>query len=169
MSTESDQIPQGTDTDNTPQGEQTQQAAPQGEVPESQDSTDWKAMARKWQQRAERSDKAAKDLEAKVKGLLTPEEVQTKEQALAEAQRQAQEAANEALRYKVALAEGLPVELAERLRGADEDQLREDAKTLKAMVKTASPAADAKKGTMAATPATPQDPNDLLRQIIASR
>jgi hypothetical protein len=170
MSIESDQEPQGTDTDNTPQGDEQQQAAPQGDSDTgTQPEFDWKAQARKNETALKREREARKDLESKVKQLLTPEEVQSKEQALAEAQREAQAAKTEALRLRIALAEGLPIDLAERLRGEDEEAMREDAATLKALVKTTPPAADAKKAMLADNKPVSTDPNDLLRQIIASR
>lgn len=169
MSTESDQDPQGTDTDNTPQGDEQQQATPQGDSDADAPSEfDWKAQARKNEAALKREREARKELEAKVKSLISPEEVQTKEQALANAEREAQDAKTEALRLRIALAEGLPIDLAERLRGDDEEALREDAQTLKALVKTAPPALDAKRGSMAQAPETPQDPNALLRAIVAS-
>ena len=170
MSDESVQELNGTDIDNTPQGDEQQQATPTGDDSAAVSDVDhWKAMSRKNEAALKREREARKQLEEKVKGLLTPEEVQTKDQLLAQAQRDAEAAKVEATRLRVALAEGIPVELAERLRGSDEDEIREDAKALKAMVKVSSPAADAKKGVMTAQPTAPQDPNELLRQIIASR
>lgn len=168
MSDESVQ-PEGDDTDNTPQGEQ-QQATPNGAADESDKGEfDWKAQARKNEAALKREREARKELEAKVKGLLTPEEVQTERQMVDAAKREAEAAKAEALRFKIALAEGLPVDLAERLRGNDEDELREDAARLKAWVKTSAPAADAKKAALGQPPAQPVSPDDLLRQIIASR
>lgn len=169
MDTEDVQEPQGTDTDNTPPGDEQQQAAPQGDSSAPQGEFDWKAQARKNEAALKREREARKELEAKVKGLLTPEEVQTKEQLLAQAEREAQAAKTEAMRLRIALAEGLPIDLAVRLQGDDEDAMREDAKALKALVKTTPPAADAKKGANGTPPPAPADPNDLLRQIIASR
>jgi len=169
MSIESDQDPQGTDTDNTPQGEEDQQAAPQGDSPESQDSTDWKAEARKWQDRARRDADRLKAVEAKVKALVSPEEVQTKEEALQSAQQKIAELELRDVRREVGAELGLPKELWDLIPGSDEAEIRDQAERLLPVVKTATPALDAKRGSMAQTPEPPQDPNALLRAIVASR
>jgi hypothetical protein len=170
MSEESVQEPNGENADNNPQGEEQQQATPTGDDQHTeQDADHWKAMSRKNEAALKREREARKQLEEKVKGLLTPEEVQSKDQMLASAQREAEAAKSEALRLRVALAEGIPVDLAERLRGTTEEEIREDAQTLKTLVKSGPAAADAKKAVLAEKPQTPPDPNELLRQIIASR
>jgi hypothetical protein len=172
MSDVSEQEPQGEVTDNTPQGEEevtTQAETPQGETDESHDSTDWKAEARKWQKRAKQDAERLKAAEAKVKSLFSPEEVQTKEQALEAAQKQIIELQTRDLKRSVCAEFDLPPTSWEFIQGANEDEIRESASALKALVKSPKTAADAKKAMLQETPDTPPNANDLLRQIIASR
>lgn len=167
MTIEGDQAPQGSEPDNEPQG--SPEAAPQGDGQESHDSTDWKAQSRKWEAQAKKDREARKALEDRLKQAITPEQVATTSEALAAAQTDAEALRMENTRLKVALSEGLPADLAVRLLGGTEDEIREDANRLKALLKPATPAADAKKGQASTPPAGKPDPNELLRQIIASR
>lgn len=99
--------------------------------------TDWKAEARKWQSRAKENSTAAEKLAA------IEEASKTEQQKLAEraeaAEKALAESRTESLRSRVALAKGLPSDLADRLRGDDEDSLLEDADRLLAMVKPRGP------------------------------
>jgi hypothetical protein len=167
METESVQTPNGENTDNTPQGEEI--ATPQGDSQGSEDSTDWKAMSRKWEAQAKRDRDRIKSMENALKQAISPDEVQSKEVALVEAQAQATSATREVLRLRVALAEGIPADLADRLRGDTEEEIKADAEILKAMVKPTNPAAEAKKATLQIPSTVKPDTNALLRQIIASR
>lgn len=153
--------PQGDENDTPPQGDP--QPTPQGDS----DTKLAKAIAesRKWEQRAKADAKALADLKASMKGLVSPDEVASKEQQLAEALALANTNALTATKYRVALAEGLPQDLAERLVGTTEDELREDATRLKALLKPAAPARDAKGGQGAQTPPAKPNANDLLRLI----
>lgn len=154
--------PQGDDEkQDPPQGDQ--QAPPQGDA----DTKLAKAVAesRKWEQRAKADAKALQDLKASMKGLVSPDEVASKEQQLVEALALANTNALTATKYRIALAEGLPQDLAERLVGATEDELREDATRLKALLKPTAPARDAKGGHNGSTPPAKPNANELLRLI----
>lgn len=154
-----------------PQGDDEQQDPPQGETQTPpQGDADAKlakavAESRKWEQRAKADAKALQDLKASMKGLVSPDEVADKEKALADALALANANAMTATKYRVALAEGLPQDLAERLVGTTEDELREDATRLKALLKPTAPARDAKGGQGHQTPPAKPNPNDLLRLI----
>lgn len=168
MPTGNEHEPQGdeiTTTNDQPQGDEqdstTEPTTPQG------DEKLAKAVAesRKWEARAKADAKALADMKKAMANVLTPEQAADKDAALAEALAKANAAEVSATKYRIALAEGLPQDLAERLVGSTEEELREDATRLKAWVKTAPAAADAKKGQAATpTPTTPS-PNELLRLI----
>lgn len=158
--------PQGTETDNTPQGDEQQQAAaPQGEGRESQDTTDWKAEARKWQDRAKKDAERLKAVEARVKTLLTPEQVQDTAAELEASKREIAELRLRDVKREIGAETGLPKDLWDRLSGADAEEIRADAERLKTVVKPSTPAADAKKGQAAQTPEAKPDANQLLRLI----
>ena len=137
---------------------------PQGEVTETS-GTDWQKEARKWESRAKTDAKALAELKKQMKSLVSPDEVADKEQALVEAQKRADALEASALRYKIALAEGLPQDLAERLVGTTEDELREDAERLRGLLKPQAPAKDARGGQNTAVPPAKPNANDLLRMI----
>jgi hypothetical protein len=136
--------PQGSENDG-PQG--------QPETPDPQGSTSTgdvesvKREARKWEQRARAKDDDLKALREKVKSLVSPEQVQTTEAALTQTQAALEAARLETLRYRVALQVGLPVDLAQRLVGDDEESLVKDATTLKGMVRPLKATPDAAAGT----------------------
>lgn len=159
------------DVDNTePQGEVEETTAPQGVddqqvQDEKPQGTDWQAEARKWESRAKKDAKALDELKQQVQTLVSPEQVASKEQQLAEATAAAEQARHEALRLRVALDEGLPPALAARLHGDSEEALREDAAVLKQMVK-APAGQDAKKGQAAAPPIAKPSATELLRTIV---
>jgi len=99
--------------------ETTTPAAPETAAPEvapaavaaqpAQTETDWKAEARKWEERA-KANKAAADELAAFKASAETEK-QTLEQKLAEIGKAAADRAAEAARYKVAATKGVPAEL----------------------------------------------------------
>ena len=143
-----------------PQGEnETPATTPQGE------GTDWQAMSRKWEGRAKKDAQALADLKKQIEQMVSPDQVADKEMALAQALAQAQTATLAASKYRIALAEGLPAELADRLIGTTDEELAEDAKRLKSMVKPTVPAVDAKRGQMVDDAPAKNNPNDLLRLI----
>lgn len=68
-------------------------------------------------------------------------------------------------RYKVALDAGLPANLADRLRGDDEETLKADAQALKAMLGTHAPVLDLDQGNRTPLPATKPSVNEALRVL----
>lgn len=108
---------------------------------------------------------AAKEVAALAKKIKAYEdrdksEQQKLEEAKAQAEKDAAEARSELLRLRVASKKQLPPELAERLRGADEKELEQDADRLLELVKPQSGGdVDAGKGDSAGG----QSMNDLLR------
>ena len=90
-----------------------------------------------WKVRARQAEAEQKELAARVKEFeerdLSEQERLTK--AAEDAKREAEEAARENLRLKVALDKNLPSEMIDRLRGENLDELYEDADTLLALVK----------------------------------
>jgi hypothetical protein len=156
-----DTEPQGSEevTQDQPQGEIETPAAPQG------DGTDWQRESRKWEGRAKKDAQALADLKKQIEQMVSPDAVADKEQALAQALASAEAAQVAALKYRIALAEGLPADFADRLVGSTEEELREDAEKMKGMLKPSGTKTDAKKGQAAPTPDAKHNPNDLLRLI----
>jgi uncharacterized protein DUF4355 len=159
-----DQEPQG--TSQPPQGD--------AETPEPQDSSpaqDWQALARKWEKRAKSDAARLAQMEQRVKTLVEPEAVADKDRALAEAQAEAQAARLDALRYRIAAEVGVPLEMAPRLLGEDEEALRADAKELSSALTPKPPKrTDAARGTGDnGGPPQATDPNVLLRTIVGVR
>lgn len=93
-----------------------------------------KEKAKALKRLAELEDKERKEEEAKLSEL----EKLTKQ--LAEVEKRAAEAERKAIRQKVAAETGLPLLLAERLQGDDEDAMREDAAKLLEALPKAEPA-----------------------------
>lgn len=73
----------------------------------------------------------------------------------------------EVLRARVALTKGLSAELADRLRGATEDELSEDADRLLALLKPSGPApfGDVDQGVRKTTPAPNQDERQVAKAL----
>jgi hypothetical protein len=164
-------------SDDAPQGELelTIEDQPQGETeaeiaePEPQ-GPDWKSQSRKHEARAKKAQSELKELRDQIQQMLSPEQVADKDAALADAVKGQEAALIEATKYRVALAEGLPLELAVRLQGGTEDEMREDAERLKELVKPSSNVrSDIRKATNPAPQVDPPDANDLLRQIVAGK
>lgn len=164
-------------SDNTPNGDHdTESVEPQGEAapeanpapPQGDTTADTAAAVReaeKWKKRSRANEDQLKALREQVKQLVDPEQVATVESQLAATSQQLSQVQAEAARYKVALEVGLPPDLAARLVGTTEDELREDAKALKELVK--SKPAGAVNAAKASGPtdgaAQPTDLNSLLR------
>ena len=160
--------PQGAEeiTEDQPQGETTEVDATE---PEPQ-GPDWKSQSRKHEARAKKAQSELKELRDQIQQMLSPEQVADKDAALADAMKGQEAALIEATKFRVALAEGLPLELAVRLQGATEDEMREDAERLWELVKpSANVRQDAKKATNPAPQADAPNANDLLRQIVAGK
>ena len=98
------------------------------------------------------------------------ERLQASETAAAQAQA-------EALRYRVGLAAGVPLEFIPRLQGTTEEELTADAENL---AKSLGPASKSETVTtkllatlsLGATPQdeqTPEDPNEAIRRLLSSR
>lgn len=144
--------------------EPTQDGTP---TPDPDTATDWQKMARKWEREAKNRGQRLKDLEAKVQGLVSPEQVADKDTELASTKAELQAARLTALRTRVAVEAGLPLDMAERLLGDDEDSIRDDAKRLAALVRQPPKRTDAARDTndKSGTGVKP-DPNDLLRAAL---
>lgn len=98
---------------------------------------DWKAKSREWERRAKENAKAAERLAAIEEAQKS--EAQKAADALAAAQREAESARLDALRYRVGVVKGLPPEMVGRLQGTTEDELAADADALAALLKPAAP------------------------------
>lgn len=122
-------------SENTPEtpaqesGENEPTATPTTEQAE-ESGTDWKAEARKWEQRSKENAAAAKKL-AELEEANKSEATKAAEK-IAALEAQVAEATASALRAKTAAETGLPVEL---LTASDEDGLKEQVKALQAWSK----------------------------------
>lgn len=137
-------------------------AAPPSPAPET---PDWESQAKRWEKQSKNDAAALAALKKRMQGLLTPEQVQDAQQAAQTASQEATAAKHEALKLRVALEQGLPADMADRLIGDDREALEEDAKKLKAFVvqPPKSRVPDAGAGTGKTPQQTTQDPNALLR------
>lgn len=153
--------PQGTSSTDGTEDPQGSGAAPQGD-----DLDKVRAESRKWEARAKKDAQALADLKKSLGSMLSPDQVADKDAEIARLQQEARAAALTATRYKVAVAEGLPLELADRLIGTDEDELVADAKKVKELLRPAAPkGTDGKKGSNGGSAKTEKpDLNALLRQ-----
>ena len=105
------------------------------EPEESQDTTDWKAEARKWEQRAKQSHAEAKANAEAAKRLKEMEdadksEVERAAEAAKAAEKRAEEAEARALRLEIAHEKGLSPSQAKRLVGSSREELEADAAEL---------------------------------------
>lgn len=138
--------PQGDDTPPTTEATDTAGTAPQGDD-DGTEGTDWKTAARQWERRAKR------DAAALAAARADADRALAEARADADAAREAARLADlERVRFRVAADAGLPVDLADRLRGDDEAELRADAEALRARLRpgTGTPAVDAGTGRGAA-------------------
>ena len=174
-------------TDQDPTGQDGQQPKPTGEAepqakadtptgepaatPNSAALTAAEADADKWKRQARKHEDELKGLRQQVKSLVDPSEVKSVEDRLDDATGQLAKAEAEALRFRVALEEGLPPDLAKRLVGGTEKEIRADAQQLKELVK--QPAAGAVDAAAVAGPNTtepqPKDLSALMRAAVAKR
>lgn len=100
------------------------------------DGTDWKAEARKWEQRAKDNKSAADELEQLKEADKT--EAQKAADRATEAEKRATEAEAKALRLEVAQDKGLTPAQAKRLAGTSKEELEADADELLATFAPAS-------------------------------
>ena len=153
--------PQGSAEQDQPQGEietpEVAVAMPQG--------TDWQREARKWESRAKKDAQTLSELREQLGQMVSPDKVAAKDEAIAQAQAEVDAANLKAMKYRIALAEGLPPDLAERLLGDNEDEIREDAERLKVIVRSNGSKDAAKKGQMAQQPDAKPNTNELLRLL----
>lgn len=84
--------------------------------------TDWKAEARKWEQRAKENTEAAKKLAALEEANKT--ELQKAQERIKELEQRSTQAERAALRTRIAAETGVPVEV---LHGDDEDSIKASA------------------------------------------
>lgn len=154
----SDEQPQGT-PEEKPQGT-AGEAQPQGTDAGSDDAAGWKQTAQKWQNRNKRMTEELSTLKSQVKELVDPQEVKSVEGKLSATETELQQAQASAAKYRVALEAGLTPELAKRLVGSTEDELRADAESLQELV--AKKPAGATQAQAASGPTTePNQPTDL--------
>lgn len=92
----------------------------------------WRSKAREWEKRARENIGALKELDELKAARMTEEE--KREAARQAVERERDELKAENLRIKVALAKGLPANLASRLQGATQEDLEADADALKALL-----------------------------------
>ena len=153
-----------TGTTDEPQA-QPQQEATTADTTEEPPLTDVEAELEEWKRSSRKHERNLKELRKKVKSLVDPEQVKTVEEEKRQAELQAQQSATEATRYKVALELGLPADLAARVLGDSEDEMREDAARLKELM--GKPARGASNGAATSGHNTaepkPTDLNALLR------
>ena len=115
-------MPDDPKDDPTPEPEPKDDPKPQG------DGTDWKAEARKWEQRAKDNKSAADELQQLKEADKT--EAQKAADRAAEAEKRATEAESRALRLEVAQDKGLTPAQAKRLAGTSKEELEADADEL---------------------------------------
>lgn len=118
--------------------------------------------------------KANADAAAKLREIEDAQksEAQRAQEALAAAQRDAETARLEALRYRVGVSAGLPPEAISRLQGATEDEIAADAAKLADLLKPAAPpvagkpAATFQSGAVPPEAQSPTDLNEWLRRSL---
>ena len=151
--------------------------APQGESVEVNEevgepqAADWKTQSRRHEARSKKAQAELKAMRDQMSSLISPDVVADKDAALADAIKAHEQSSLEAIKYKVALTEQIPYDLAIRLQGTTEEEMREDAVRLKELVAPAPAriSADARKATNPATQVDAPNANDLLRQIVAGK
>lgn len=125
------------------------------------EETDWKAEARKWEQRAKENKTAADEL-ASIREAQKSDADRAAE-ALAQAQAEAESATAELLRYRAAAAHGItdPEDIDLFLTGKDEETLEKQAKALAARTKASAgpraPKPDPNQGRSGASPSSTAD------------
>ena len=132
--------------DQQPPQEPAREPAPTpADMPQKQEKagTDWQAEARKWEQRAKANNASAKEAETLREKLQAFEDrdksdLEKLTEKLAAAEKSAQTASREALRYRIAAEKSVDPEL---LAGDDEDGMRAHAERLLAWRGEAKPTA----------------------------
>lgn len=143
------------------------EGAPSGTPATPPAEPDWKVEAEKWKALSRQNEDKAKANKTAADELATLKAAQLTDQQRAEAaaqaaQAQAADATAQLMRYQVAAAKGVPVEL---LTAADEAALTAQADALIAFRgNQTAPAADLGQGNRGPS-AAPQDPNAWLRRM----
>jgi|SRR5690554_675070 len=119
-----------TEGQSTTEGQETNQE--QEGAGATSDTTDWKAEARKWEQRAKANTEAAERLQALEDAQKS--EAQKQQDALAAATAERDQLRLDLMRRDVAAKVGLPPEMAARLQGSTVEELETDAKTLAPLI-----------------------------------
>lgn len=120
---------------------------PQG----SEESTDWKAEARKWEKRAKEANAHREDAEKwrEYEASLKPEQERMRERLTA-AEQEAEAARIQLLKYEVATEKQLPADALALLTGSSREELEDKAETLLALIsnqsKPKTPKPDATQG-----------------------
>lgn len=153
-----------------PTGDETTDQQP----PAQEDTTDWKAEARKWETRAKTNKGKADQFDQLQQASKTEEQKQA--DRLADLETSAKTATAKALRLEIALDLGLPKAWAGRLQGDTEDELRADAKAILADLKAPTPpvASPPKErpglpGSQAAPQEPSPDPKKIAERVLERR
>lgn len=135
--------------------EVTENENPEVETPDepqgSEESTDWKAEARKWEKRAKDANALREDADKwrEYEQSLKPEQERMRER-LALAEQEAETARVQLLKYEVANEKQLPADALALLTGSNREELEEKAETLLALIanqsKPKTPAPDPSQG-----------------------
>lgn len=105
-------------------------AEPHGNVEPPADTTDWKAMARKWEKQAKENKAAADELAKLKEASLTEQELAAKRAEETEAQlKEAQRKLNV---YEAAKTAGIDASLLERMKGDTPEEIAANAEFIKA-------------------------------------
>jgi len=138
---------------------------PKPEAPKKAAETDWRAEAKKWEQRAKENSTAAQRLAALEEAQKTEAQKLAERAEAAEKERDAMRL--ETLRARVAITKGVPADLVDRLRGDTEDDLAEDADRLLALIQPGKPRGDVAQGPRGDTAALNSDPllDDLKAKL----
>ncbi|HLP97661.1 MAG TPA: hypothetical protein VK149_04370 [Sideroxyarcus sp.] len=125
-----------TATENPTVDEPVVESEPQG----TEDTTDWKAEARKWEKRAKdaNSYKEAADKWREYEAAQKPEQERVAEQ-LAAAKAEAESARTTLMRYEVAAEKKIPAEAVKLLSGSSREELEEAADALLALIAQSKP------------------------------
>lgn len=154
-------------TDTTDAAPETPAQAPEEAKPKppQKAETDWRAEAKKWEQRSKENATAAQRL-AELEEAQKTEAQKLAERAEA-AERDLAAVRLESLRTRVAITKGVPAELVDRLRGDTEDDLTEDADRLLALLQPGKPRGDVAQGPRGESAVLNGDPllNDLKAKL----
>lgn len=134
---------------------------PQGETA---DKTDWKAEARKWENRAKASKGDSEDAAKwrEYEASLKPAQERMAEE-LAATRQEAESAKTALLRYEVAAEKGIPPEAVRLLTGSTREELEEAAETLSALIAAQSKPKQPSPDDLQGRPATSQ-PGQLTHE-----